>query len=86
MIGSSQMILEMPWPEYDEAKTIDDEIEIGVQVNGKLRSSIKIKKDEDDEKVKEIAMAEENVQKHLEGKEIIKTIVIKNRIVNIVVK
>ena len=86
MIGNSQMILEMPWPEYDEAKTIDDEIEIGVQVNGKLRSSIKIKKDEDDEKVKEIAMAEENVQKHLEGKEIIKTIVIKNRIVNIVVK
>ncbi len=86
MIGSSQMILEMPWPEYDEAKTIDDEIEIGVQVNGKLRSSIKIKKDEDDEKVKEMAMAEENVQKHLEGKEIVKTIVIKNRIVNIVVK
>ena len=85
-LGNSQMILEMPWPEYDEAKTIDDEIEIGVQVNGKLRSSIKIKKDEDDEKVKEIAMAEENVQKHLEGKEIIKTIVIKNRIVNIVVK
>ena len=85
-LGNERMILEMPWPEYDEAKTIDDEIEIGVQVNGKLRSSIKIKKDEDDEKVKEIAMAEENVQKHLEGKEIIKTIVIKNRIVNIVVK
>ena len=86
MMGSRKMLLEMPWPTYDEAKTIDEEIEIGVQVNGKLRSSIKIKKDEKDDIVTEKALAEENVQKHIEGKEIIKTIVIKNRIVNIVVK
>ena len=79
-------ICESTWPIYDEAKTIDEEKEIGVQVNGKLRSSIKISLNEDEESIKNKALAEENVQKHIEGKTIIKTIVIPGRIVNIVVK
>ncbi len=74
------------WPTWDEAKTVDDEVEIAVQVNGKLRGTIKVLKDADEEDVKEIAMNEENVSKHIEGKEIVKVIVIKNKIVNIVVK
>ena len=74
------------WPEYDEEKTIENEIEIGVQVNGKLRASIKITKDEEQEKVKEKALKEENVIKNIDGKEIVKVIVVPNRIVNIVVK
>jgi len=74
------------WPEYDEEKTIENEIEIGVQVNGKLRSSIKIVKDEDQDKVKEKALNEENVIKNIQGKEIVKVIVVPNRIVNIVVR
>ena len=85
-IGSSKKIVEMSWPTYDEAKTIDDEIEIGVQVNGKLRASIKINKDEDQELIIKKALEEGNVQNHISGKEIVKTIVIPNRIVNIVVK
>jgi len=75
-----------PWPTYDESKTIENEIEIGVQVNGKLRASVKIVKDEDQEKVKEKALKEENVLKNIEGKEIVKVIVVPNRIVNIVVR
>ena len=74
------------WPKYDEEKTIENEIEIGVQVNGKLRASIKIKKDEEQEIIKEQALKEENVKKNIEGKEIVKVIVVPNRIVNIVVK
>ena len=85
-IGSDKKIVEMSWPTYDEAKTIDDEIEIGVQVNGKLRASIEINKDEDQEVVIKKALEEGNVRNHISGKEIVKTIVIPNRIVNIVVK
>ena len=74
------------WPTYDKEKTINDNLEIGVQVNGKLRGTIHVKKDEDKSIVESIALEEENVKKHLEGKEIIKTIIVPNRIVNIVVK
>ena len=78
-------ICESTWPVYDEAKTREDEKEIGVQVNGKLRASIKISINEDEESIKSKALSEENVKKYVEGKSIIKTIVIPGRIVNIVV-
>ena len=74
------------WPEYDEEKTILNEKEIGVQVNGKLRASIVIKNDEDEDSIKNKALSSDNVKKHIDGKEIVKIIVIKGRIVNIVVK
>ncbi len=74
------------WPEYDESKTHDNEITIGVQVNGKLRGSVTIKKDMPEEEVKSIALSEENVKRHTEDKEILKIIVVQNRIVNIIVK
>lgn len=79
-------ICESSWPEYDEAKTIDEEKSIAVQVNGKVRSTILISINDAEEKVKEKALNEENVKKYIEGKEIVKVIVIPNRIVNIVVK
>ena len=79
-------ICESTWPKYDEEKTIDQEITIGVQVNGKLRSEITISKADTEETIKNKALDQENVKKHIEGKEIIKVIVIKGKIVNIVVK
>lgn len=85
MIGFKP-ICESTWPEYDEAKTIDEEKEIGVQVNGKLRSSIKVAINETEDVTKEKALNEENVKKHMEGKELVKVIVIPGKIVNIVVK
>ena len=74
------------WPSYDESKTIETEKEIAVQVNGKVRATINIKTDEPEDSIKEKALACENVKKHIEGLEIIKIMVIKNKIVTIVVK
>ena len=79
-------ICERKWPTYDEEKTIDEEKEIGVQVNGKLRATIKVNINDSEEMLKEKALAEDNVKKFTEGKEIIKVIAIKGKIVNIVVK
>ena len=79
-------ICESSWPEYDEAKTVLEEKEIGVQVNGKLRGSINVHVNDSDDVIKEKALSNENVIRHIDGKEIVKMIVIKGRIVNIVVK
>ena len=81
-----EAICKSSWPKYDEAKTIDEEKEIAVQVNGKVRATIKINVNEDEESIKEKALKEENVKNHTDGKEIVKVIVIKGKIVNIVVK
>jgi len=85
-LGHNETIANENWPTYDEEKIVEDSLEIGVQVNGKLRASIEILKDEDKDSVIKKAMDSENVQKHIEGKEIVKTIVVPNKIVNIVVK
>jgi len=85
-LGHNETIANETWPVYDEFKTEDDSLEIGVQVNGKLRATIKIIKDEDKDSVIEKALNEENVKKHIDGKEVLKTIVVPNKIVNIVVK
>ena len=79
-------ICEGAWPEYDEAKTILNEKEIGVQVNGKLRGSIVVNVDDSEDVIKDKALNNDNVKRHIEGLEIVKVIVIKGRIVNIVVK
>ena len=79
-------LCESPWPEYDETKIIEDTQKIAVQVNGKVRGTIEITLDEDENSIKEKALNDENVLRHTSGKEIIKVIVIKNKIVNIVVK
>jgi leucyl-tRNA synthetase len=79
-------ICEGSWPEYDESKTVETEREIGVQVNGKLRATIKVSVDEDEESLKEKALAEQNVKNFTDGHEIVKVIAIKGKIVNIVVK
>ena len=79
-------ICESVWPTYDEEKTIDNNITIGIQVNGKLRGEITIRKEETEEEIKNKALLNENVQKHIAGKEIVKIIVIKGKIVNIVIK
>jgi leucyl-tRNA synthetase len=74
------------WPIYDESMLLDSTIEIGVQVNGKLRGAISIEKDMDKDKVLEIAKENDNVKRNIEGKTIVKEIVVPNKIVNIVVR
>ena len=72
------------WPTYDEAKTIDDEIEIPVQVNGKLKATVMIELDEEEASVKE--KVHEAIYGKLDGKNIVKEIYVKNKIYNVVVK
>ena len=84
LIGFEEDISTYEWPSYDEEKTIDDEIDLPVQVNGKLRANIKIVLDEQEDSVKEKALA--SVSGRIEGKAIAKIIYVKNRICNIVVK
>ena len=79
-------VCESSWPTFDETKIMEDTIKIAVQVNGKVRGEITIDVNEEEEKVKEKALQEENIKRHIEGKEIVKIIVIPNKIVNIVVK
>ena len=74
------------WPVYDEEKTIDEDITIAVQVNGKVRGTIMINVNDLEEDIKTKAFENENVKKFTDGKEIVKVIVIKGKIVNIVVK
>ena len=74
------------WPTYDESIINESEKTIAVQVNGKVRATITVSDSDSEEAIKEKALNEENVQKHVEGKEIVKIIVIQGRIVNIVVK
>ena len=79
-------LCETSWPVYDESKTIEEEKEIAVQVNGKVRATIKININDKEDVIKEKALNEDNIKKHIEGKEIVKIIVIQSKIVNIVVK
>ena len=74
------------WPSYEEDMLVDSEKEIAVQVNGKVRATIMVHVDDNDEDIKKKAMEAENVKRHIEGKEIVKVIVIKGKIVNILVK
>ncbi len=74
------------WPVCDESKLVEDSKEIAVQVNGKVRAVINITNDEDEESIKSKAMACVNVKKHLEGLNVVKIMVIKNKIVTIVAK
>ena len=79
-------ICESSWPKYDESKVANEDVTIGVQVNGKLRGTITTSSDASEDEIKEAAYRDPNVKKHIDGKEIVKTIIIKGKIVNIVVK
>ena len=79
-------LCESPWPVYDEAKTIDKEITIGVQINGKLRSEVTLELNESEELAKDKVLNQDNVKKYTDEKEIVKFIYIPNKIINIIVK
>ena len=86
VLGHTNTIAHEAWPVYDEAKLVQNTFDIAVQVNGKLRGTITVNIDDSEEVIKEKALSNENVKRHTEGREIVKVIVIKNKIVNVVVK
>ena len=81
-----RMAMQMDWPKYDESKTIDAEREMAVQVNGKLRSTIRISTDASEDEIIAAACADEKIQRQMEGKTLVKTIVVKGKIVNLILK
>jgi leucyl-tRNA synthetase len=84
LIGFEADVASYSWPEFDEAKTIDDEITLPVQINGKLKANITILLDEDEASVKE--KVHNAIESKLDGKNIVKEIYVKNKIYNVVVK
>ena len=83
---SGKMAMQMSWPAYDEAKTIDANVEMAVQVNGKLKGTVNVPVDSDEAAVMEAVKAVEKVQKATEGMAVIKTILVKNKLINLIVK
>ena len=80
------LISNATWPVCDESKLVEETKEIAVQVNGKVRGTINIGIDEDEESIKKKALNHENVKRHLESLEVVKIMVIKNKIVTIIAK
>lgn len=85
-IGKTQSIHLMPWPEYDEEVLIEDEIEIVIQVNGKVRSRINVQRNIGKQDVEQMALSDDKVKDFLKDMKIVKTIVIPGKLVNIVAK
>ena len=86
LFGNQDTMTYKEWPQYDEKLASEDEVEIAVQVNGKLRGSIIIAKDSKEEAVSEESRKIKKVNKHIEDQTIIKTIYIKNRLINFVIR
>ncbi len=86
VLGHSGSLAREPWPAFDESKTKDETIELVVQINGKVRSKFLAAPDSPEETIRERALADPGVAAHLDGKEIVRVVVVKNRLVSIVVK
>ncbi len=86
MLGETSDLLRAPWPQYDPALAKEEEVEYAIQVNGKIRSRIVVPADASEDQVRELALADEKVKAAIEGKEMVKVMVVKGRLVNIVVK
>ena len=86
LFGTDSELTYATWPTYDNEKLVDDTITVVVQVNGKLRAKLDVPADISKESMQEFALANENVKKFTEGKEVIKVIVVPGKLVNIVVK
>ena len=85
-LGHNDTITYETWPTYDEAKLVEDTVEIPVQINGKVRATVEIPVESTEEEVKNIVHENSNIQAQLEGKNVVKEIYVKNKIYNIVVK
>ena len=86
MLGEKGSLLKAPWPKYDPALAKEDEIEVPVQVNGKLRSVVVVPAGSSEDTIREAALADAKTKAAVAGKQIVKTIVVPGKLVNIVVR
>ena len=80
------MACQMPWPEYDESKTVATTAEMAVQVQGKLKGTVTVPVDSDEQTVVDAALQLEKVQRMMDGMQIVKVIHVKNKLVNLILK
>lgn len=85
-LGHTETITYEPWPSYDPALLEETTVEVVLQVNGKIRGKIVVKKDTPEEELEKLCLADENVRRHVDSKQIVKRIIVKNKLVNLVVK
>jgi leucyl-tRNA synthetase len=85
-LGETSNLLRAPWPKYDPALAKEEEVEMAVQINGKIRARITVPADAEEQQIKDAALADEKVRAAIAGREIVKVLVVKGRLVNIVVK
>ena len=85
-IGQTESVTEMSWPEFDPSALVKDEVEIVVQINGKLKDKLSVPNNMDKAELEKVAMDSEKVQALLEGKTVVKVVVVPNKLLNIVVK
>jgi leucyl-tRNA synthetase len=85
MLGHGQILAGHPWPQADAALLVEDTVTMPVQVNGKLRATLDLPKDASEDQVKAAALANDNVQRAIDGKQVRKVIVVPGRVVNLVV-
>ena len=85
-LGHKGTLAYHPWPTYDAAKTVEQLVEVILQVNGKVRSKIRVGVDTGEQELERMAFADANVQRHIIGQTVAKKIVVKNKLVNIVVR
>jgi leucyl-tRNA synthetase len=86
ILGEKENLLKAPWPKYDAALAKEDEIEIPVQINGKLRSRVSVPVDSTEETILAAALADGKIAAAIAGKTIVKKIVVPGKLVNIVVR
>jgi leucyl-tRNA synthetase len=86
MLGEKRSLLRAPWPKYDPALAKEEEIEIPVQVNGKLRGKIIVPAEADESYVKEHALADDKVKAAIAGKQVVKIIFVPGKLLNLVMR
>ena len=86
ILGGTDSVFNESYPEYDEKALVKDEVELAVQINSKVKGKIVVSKDASDDEIKEAAVKNEFVAKALDGKQIVKAIVVKGRLINLIVK
>ena len=84
-MGDTDSVFERSWPTFDELAAAEDVVTIAVQINGKLRGEVEAERGADKEAVMELAMADERIQRHMEGRTVRKVIHVPDRILNLVV-
>ena len=86
LVGYEQPLYCTPWPKWDESKTVDAQVEMAVQVGGKFKGTVTVPTDSDQETVVAAAMELDKVKKAVDGMSVVKTILVKNKLVNLIVK